>query len=347
MSAVAYQVVVDTRDLDRAADVSVILPVFRAPAAELDRQLGTLLDQLAPGRELIVVDDGSGDDTLAIVRAAVGDRPEVVVLTSVVNRGVAAARNAALRQARGEFVWCVDWDDEWDAQLVARLHAVARETGADIVVCRAESVIAGRGRRRVIDGLDRSGLMTGAAAFAELAGGRLRGYLWSKLIRRSLLGDDPFPPMRFMSDYAGFAPALARARQVAFVPDVLYSHVLRDGSISASRDIDLDCKYQCLAILRSSAETVPDSGRLATPIRRFEYRRILLGTVLTAVRLDVPEPLLADVLAAARSRLQWHDLARHLRLDAKTAVALGFVKVSGRWCGPVVRLALAVRGGRR
>lgn len=343
----AYQVVVDTRDLGRTAHVSVILPVFRAPPAELDRQLRTLLDQLAPGHELIVVDDGSGDDSLATVQAAVGDRPGVVVLASAANRGVAAARNAALREARGEFVWCVDWDDAWDARLVTRLHAVARETGADIVVCRAESVIAGRSQRRVIDGLDRNGLMTGADAFVELASGRLRGYLWSKLIRRSLLGADPFPAMRFMSDYAGLAPALARARQVAFVPDVLYSHVLRDGSISAARDIDLDCKYRSLAILRSTAETLPESDRLATVIRRFEYRRVLLGTVLSAVRLGVPEPVFVEVVAAARSRLSWRELAQHLRLDAKTAVALAFVKASGRWCGPVIRVARAARGGRR
>jgi hypothetical protein len=342
--AVTYQMVVDTRDGNAAADVSIILPVFRAAPDALLRQIGALLSQLRPGVELIVVDDGSADGTLDVVRRAVTDHAQVAVLAGDANSGVAAARNAALRVARGEFVWFVDWDDQWASDAVARLSEAAAEARADIVVCRARSITpGGPGTSRMIDGLAHRENMTGAQALRLVPRGHLQGYLWSKLIRRSLLADDPFPPMRFMSDFAGFVPALARAERVTFVPDVLYSHVAHPGSISTSREIDLGCKYECLAILRSAAAGIGGSDQLAADLRRFEYRRVLLGTVLSAIRLDVAGPQFADVVATARGHLSWAGLAAHLRLDVRTSLALGFVKLAGRWSRPPIRLARAAR----
>jgi len=83
--------------------------------------------------ELIVSDDGSRDDSVAIVGAAMVADPRVRLVRSETSGGPAAARNRALAQARGEWIAAMDSDDSIEADRLERLTAAARADGADIV----------------------------------------------------------------------------------------------------------------------------------------------------------------------------------------------------------------------
>ena len=87
--------------------VSILIPAYNA-----ERWLGATIEsalaQTWPAKEIIVVDDGSTDRTLAVARGF-GDRG-VQVITQA-NRGAAAARNTALRAARGAWIQFLDADD--------------------------------------------------------------------------------------------------------------------------------------------------------------------------------------------------------------------------------------------
>lgn len=91
-----------------AASVSVIMPTFNR-ARWLGSAIRSALEQLQAGDELIVIDDGSTDDTRAVV-AAFGDR---VTYLRGDHRGAGPARNLGLAHARGELVAFLDSDDEW------------------------------------------------------------------------------------------------------------------------------------------------------------------------------------------------------------------------------------------
>jgi len=88
--------------------VSVIIPAYNAENW-LSHAVDSALSQTHPPREVIVIDDGSTDATRAVARGY-GDR---VVCIEQSNRGQAAARNAGLRAARGEFIAFLDADDYW------------------------------------------------------------------------------------------------------------------------------------------------------------------------------------------------------------------------------------------
>jgi glycosyltransferase involved in cell wall biosynthesis len=87
--------------------VSVIIPAYQS-ARFLAEAIDSALAQDEPVHEVVVVDDGSTDDTPAVL-----DRygPPVVAVRHPVNRGVAAARNTALATLTGEVVVCLDADD--------------------------------------------------------------------------------------------------------------------------------------------------------------------------------------------------------------------------------------------
>lgn len=106
--------------------VSVIIPTYNS-RAHIRQTVDGVLAQTHPRVELIVVDDGSTDDTLAVL-ASYGEQLRVV---RQANQGVCKARNVGLAQARGNFICFLDHDDVWYPDMLAQqLQAF----GADLEV---------------------------------------------------------------------------------------------------------------------------------------------------------------------------------------------------------------------
>src|SRR5438270_1653427 len=89
--------------------ISVIMPVYNA-GRYLRSAMDSILAQSFADFEYICIDDGSTDDSAAILREYAGRDPRVVIVTKA-NGGVTSALNAGIRVARGEFLARVDADD--------------------------------------------------------------------------------------------------------------------------------------------------------------------------------------------------------------------------------------------
>lgn len=90
--------------------VSVVIPTYNR-AEMVDRAIESALEQTLDDIEVLVVDDGSTDDTAAVVKAF--DDPRVSYLRHETNRGGSAARNTGIEHASGEYIALLDSDDEW------------------------------------------------------------------------------------------------------------------------------------------------------------------------------------------------------------------------------------------
>ena len=111
--------------------VSIILPTYNR-AALLPRSIESVLGQTYGDFELIVVDDGSQDDSAAVV-AKFGDK-RTRYLRHTQNRGVAAARNTGLAEVRGAYVAFQDSDDQWlPEKLERQKRAFDRHPDAAVV----------------------------------------------------------------------------------------------------------------------------------------------------------------------------------------------------------------------
>jgi len=133
---------------DTAADglVSVILPTYNR-ARTLRRAIDSILNQSYRNLEVLVVDDGSKDDTAAVM-AEISD-PRVRYLPLEQNRGASRARNAGLRAAKGAYIAFQDSDDEWLAGKLERQVAAARAAGGGAVTVFHTKILYGRGENGV------------------------------------------------------------------------------------------------------------------------------------------------------------------------------------------------------
>jgi glycosyltransferase involved in cell wall biosynthesis len=116
--------------------VTVVIPTYNR-AELVCRAVASVLAQTWRWVEIIVVDDGSTDDTAARLEAL--ESPLVRCLRSPVNRGVSAARNWGIRHGRGELVALLDSDDCWRPEKLARqVEVFARQP--ETVITQTEEI---------------------------------------------------------------------------------------------------------------------------------------------------------------------------------------------------------------
>ena len=121
--------------------VSVILPTYNR-AWTLKDAVDSVLFQDYPNIELIIIDDGSKDNTQKLLEPY---KNEIIVLTQE-NKGVSAARNAGIKKSRGEFIALLDSDDAWDKRKIScQVEFFQRNTKA--LICQTEEIWIRKGKR--------------------------------------------------------------------------------------------------------------------------------------------------------------------------------------------------------
>lgn len=204
------------------ADISVIIPVYQAERY-LHDCIDSILSQTFSDFELLLVDDGSTDGSLAICREY-AEKDSRILVFSQENQGQAAARNLALKHAKGDWLCFVDSDDCIHRQMVQLLYDAAQKSGASISQCRmleAEALPEDFDRPR------RGDFQVYEMEEATLAALFDRGEYpaWvscAKLIRRELVEGYPFTPGRVYEDNEAVCRWVCQAGKLADLNEELY-----------------------------------------------------------------------------------------------------------------------------
>ena len=114
-------------------ELSVIVPVYNVEKY-LQACIDSITNQVYPDFELILVDDGSTDQSGRICDEYARMDERILVIHQR-NKGVSAARNAGIRKAKGSYIGFVDADDLLDPRMYDLLMRAARKSDADVVAC--------------------------------------------------------------------------------------------------------------------------------------------------------------------------------------------------------------------
>lgn len=221
---------------------SVIVPVYNAQPY-LEETISSILRQTERDLELILVDDGSTDDSLKICREA-AEKDSRVTVISTPNRGVSAARNTGLDICKGDTITFVDADDVLNPLFLEFMDTL----------CYPNSIsVCGQSHKPVETPLNHDfnlkvTTLTGiAAAEQSLYQKRILNSPCGKVYSRKLFFN---PPLRFRTgirfeDLDIATPLLCRAREVNIIPAKLYFYRKTPGSFMNS---DSDARMDCLKV---------------------------------------------------------------------------------------------------
>lgn len=204
--------------------VSVIIPFFKV-APYIERCAKALMEQTLRDVEFLFVDDASPDESRQILEGVLANYPQrdARIITHPVNKGLPAARNTGLAEAKGEYIYHCDSDDWPDVTLLEKMFAAAMANDADIVYC--DFYLSFETGERYMqnpafstaDDLLRKGFLAGSAKYN----------VWNKMIRRSLYEKTGilFPAGHGMGEDMTVIMLTTEANKVAYVPEALYHYV--------------------------------------------------------------------------------------------------------------------------
>jgi glycosyltransferase involved in cell wall biosynthesis len=111
--------------------ISVVIPTYNR-AEKVCRAIESALAQTVRDLEIIVVDDGSSDDTALVLKSAFGDRIRYIPQP---NQGASVARNRGIEEATGEWIAFLDSDDWWEAEKIQQQMDAVRRVGTNCGAC--------------------------------------------------------------------------------------------------------------------------------------------------------------------------------------------------------------------
>ena len=213
--------------------ISVIVPAFNI-ARWLPRSLECLLAQTHRNLEIVVVDDGSTDDTSNVLADYAGKYPNLKAISKE-NGGVTSARLRGVEEATGDWIAFMDGDDYVEPQMYARLLENAQTHHADISHC-GHQIRFPDGRVEYVHKSGRLRLQDQRMGLWELLDNReVSLSLCTKLYRRELfrgITDWMDPRIRYNEDLLMNYYLFQRAKQSVFEGNCPYHYILRRDSAS-------------------------------------------------------------------------------------------------------------------
>ena len=304
--------------------VSTIIPVFNR-ASMLERAVRSVLAQTYRSIEIIIVDDGSTDDTPQRAAALAQQHPEVVRVVHQANAGPGVARQHGVDVARGEFVQYLDSDDRYlPEKTTVQVAALQADPGADIAYGKTWAVAPDG--TRTVDAFHRTG-----ERHRHLFPAILSGRIWptnNPMYRaRSLFRIGRWSSARQLEDW--HYDALAGAAGLVLVPvDAFVAEVWYHDGEHLGRDWVRDPhahRERVEGLLKIAALAALTGGPTEGPDMR-QYCRTLFFEARLASQAGLTEEaqrLLAVAHGHARER-RWE-----LRLYGATARVLGW-RTAGR-----------------
>lgn len=206
--------------------ISIIIPIHNAEAF-ITRAVDSCRDQSYKDFELILVNDGSCDNSLQVMRDyAIKDNR--IHVANIPNSGVVKAREYGVNIAKGEFILFMDADDELACDVLQTLvNAITPDV--DMVIGDINQVEVD-GSSTIIK-YGNTGCVTGLEHFNWIVRKHV-GFLWGKLIRKSLVDKIKVIPygVKFCEDYLQMIQISYNARKVVHIGTVTYSYIQHDES---------------------------------------------------------------------------------------------------------------------
>ena len=227
--------------------VSVIIAAYNIEEY-IERCIESVINQSEIEIEIIIVNDGSTDNTLNIIKK-MSDLDERIIIINQKNQGLVEARKRGLKNANGKFILFLDGDDWLENNCVEELYKTAIDKNADVVLYNAYKAYEDKKEtfntfnKNLIDDIKKNPIK-------NLLLDNISPTIWSKFIKRSFIEENniKFPEnISYAEDLATVSNIFINNPKIVFNENRLYNYYHRDNSISnkvSSKVLEVDNAIQ-------------------------------------------------------------------------------------------------------
>ncbi|MCH5281265.1 MAG: glycosyltransferase family 2 protein [Lachnospiraceae bacterium] len=225
--------------MDKRELVSVIVPIYNAEKC-LYQCIKSILDQTYADIEVVLVNDGSTDNSLEICRSFADNDSRIKIIDQE-NGGIVSARKAGLLASSGKYIGWVDADDWIEEDYIRQLVKAQREGDADIVAAGHYRVMGDK-ENKAFNNIPTGTyspemILSNMLYYGEFFKFGIYSYLWNKLFKRDilekvLLGIDEY--ISGLEDAATVYPGILEAKKIAVTDICCYHYVQNPGSFVRS-----------------------------------------------------------------------------------------------------------------
>lgn len=212
---------------------SIIIPVYNVEEY-LDRCLKSILNQTYSNYEVIIVNDGSPDNSDNIIKSYEKEDKRFKGYKKV-NGGLSDARNYGLKYATGDYLIFIDADDYIENNYLEKVNDVLeRNKDIDVLKFKIKLVDEGGNLIRMENGLNKEGV----TSFDELVKLEFLEPAWSYVYKLSFWKENNFTYLKGMihEDFGLTPEILMKANKIYYLNSYLYNYVQRNGSIMSSNN---------------------------------------------------------------------------------------------------------------
>lgn len=207
--------------------VSVIVPVYNVENY-IRKCLESLVEQTLEEIEIIIVNDGTKDNSMSIIKEFADKYPQKIVILEKENGGLSDARNYAIPHAKGEYIAFLDSDDYIEKNMYQDMYEIAKKEKSDMVECDFYWEYPHKTKT------DIGQIYQGKKQMLE----KIRVVAWNKLIKRKILQETKirFPVGYHYEDVEFTYQLIPYLEKVSFLKKPCIHYIQREGSISNSQN---------------------------------------------------------------------------------------------------------------
>lgn len=209
--------------------ISVIVPIYNVEKY-LDNCIESIVNQSYKNLEIILVNDGSTDNSYKICEKWQKKDPRIILISQD-NGGAASAKNRGLDQAKGTFITFVDSDDFISSEMYLQMYSFLKDNDCDIV--EVEYVRYCNGDDTAIkqkDKVDKEIFNAKQALKLLMENNKIRQVVWNKIYKKDMIGDIRFPDGQYIDDEYWTYKVIGNAKRIGYVKECYYYYRQHENS---------------------------------------------------------------------------------------------------------------------
>ena len=210
--------------------ISIIIPVYNVELY-LRRCLDSVVKQTYSNVEIIIVNDGSTDNSLVICEEYYTKYPNLIHIINKTNGGLSSARNIGLEYSNGDYICFIDSDDYVDEKYIEILFRNMHQMNADVSCCNYKRTYKSIENRYYSDKI----ILKTDDDIIEIYLTHEMTSAWGKLYRKNLFQNIKFPVNKVYEDILTNFKILINCSRIVIDESMLYMYYVRRGSITTSK----------------------------------------------------------------------------------------------------------------